>query len=102
MNHNIERTTFQFFSEESQEDAEKEEDRAVTDIAEHDTEQEGERDTRENCWIYFFVDGNTVSVDNFLESPCEFIVPEESWWFDCVLIVLSVLSSWESGQCVED
>jgi hypothetical protein len=45
----------------------------MTHITEHDTEQEGESHTGKYSRVNFLVHGNTISVNDFLEGPCELI-----------------------------
>lgn len=51
----------------------------MTNITEHDAEQEGECNDCKNTWVNFLVGRNTVSVDDFLENPCDLIEPKETW-----------------------
>jgi len=57
----------------------------MTNITKHNTEKERERHACKNGWVYFFVRWNTIGVDNFLESPCKFIVSEQTWRFDMMV-----------------
>jgi len=45
----------------------------VTDVTEHHTEQEWERDYRDWCWVEFFVRRYAVSVNNCLVDTVEFV-----------------------------
>ena len=55
---------------EDQENTEGQEGSAVSDIAEHDSEEEGERDSGENGRVELLVAGDTVSVGDFLSDEC--------------------------------
>jgi hypothetical protein len=57
----------------------------VTKITKHDAEQEGEGHTSKDCRVNFFVRGDTISVDDFLEDPGEFIISEQTRRFDVVV-----------------
>ncbi len=37
-------------------------------ISKHDSKEEWESYSRKKCWIGFFVEGNTISVHDFLEN----------------------------------
>jgi hypothetical protein len=56
----------------------------VSNISEHDTEQEWEGHAGKHCWVHLFVSRDTVSVDNLLEDNCEFILSEERRRLDVV------------------
>lgn len=58
----------------------------MTQITKHYTKQEWERHASKDCWIDFLIHGNTIGVDNFLESPCEFIRLNVSWWLNGMVI----------------
>lgn len=64
----------------------------MTQITEHHREQEGERDDGVRCRIHFTVRGNTISVDERLESVRELIGPIVSRW------ILKGLHSVQNGR----
>jgi glucose-6-phosphate isomerase len=66
--------------EEHHEEGEQKHEDAVTGITEHDSEQEGECDNREDSWVDFPVAGDTVSIDNSLETAEKFVCSVVSWW----------------------
>ena len=53
-------------------------DTAMPDVAKHHTEQEGECDSGIDCWVDFFIRGNTIRVNNFLVDLGKFICLEVS------------------------
>ena len=57
----------------------------MSHISKHDTKEEGERNTSEDSGVNFLVHGDTIGVDNLLESPSEVIVFYVSGWLDCVV-----------------
>jgi len=57
----------------------------MTKIAKHDTEEEGESDTGEDGRINFFIGGNTICVNDFLEYPGEFIISEQARWLHIMI-----------------
>lgn len=52
----------------------------MAQIAEHNSEQEGESDDGVKGWISFLVRSNTISIDQSLEAMREFIRAIESRW----------------------
>jgi hypothetical protein len=64
----------------------------VTHITEHDTEQEREGDTSEDSGVDFFVHGDTISVDDLLEGPCELVSLEVSRRFNSVVTKSLIVS----------
>lgn len=58
----------------------------MTHISEHDTEEEGEGYASKNGWVNLLVHGHTISVDDFLESPCEFVSLEVGRGLDVVAV----------------
>jgi hypothetical protein len=55
---------------EDQEDTEGQESSAVSDIAEHDSEEEGERDSGKYGGVELLVAGDAVSIGDFLGDEC--------------------------------
>jgi hypothetical protein len=55
---------------EDQEDAEGQESSAVSDIAEHDSEEEGERDSGKDGGVELLVARDAVSIGDFLGDEC--------------------------------
>ena len=45
----------------------------MTHITEHNTEEERESNACKYCRVDFFILGDTVSINNFLKWPCEFV-----------------------------
>lgn len=58
---------------------EHEEKQAVPYVAEHDSEQKGERDDREQSRVDFSVSRNAVSVDDQLEWKSEVVRLDVGW-----------------------
>jgi hypothetical protein len=58
----------------------------MTNISEHDTEQEWEGHTGEDSWVNFFVSGDAVCVDDYLEDLGEFILSEETGSLHVVVV----------------
>lgn len=52
----------------------------MTQIAEHDTEQERERDDGVQCWVSFLIRCNSVSVNQVLEAASELVGAIECRW----------------------
>jgi hypothetical protein len=57
----------------------REEPGSMHDIAEHDSEEEGESHASEDCWVDLTIVRNAISVDDLLERPCEFVRLDEGW-----------------------
>jgi hypothetical protein len=57
----------------------------VSHITKHDSEKERESNTSKNSWVDFLVHGDTISVHNFLESPCELIGLDVGGWLNSVV-----------------
>lgn len=45
----------------------------MAQIAKHDSEEEWECYNSKNSWIYFFMHGNTICIDDLLENFSKFI-----------------------------
>ena len=58
----------------------------MTHISEHNTKEEGEGYASENGWVNLLVHGHTISVDDFLKSPCKFVSLEVGGGLDVVAI----------------
>ena len=54
-------------------------------ISEHDSKEEWESYLGENGWVDFFVHWNTISINDFLEWPCELIDFDIGRGFNCVI-----------------
>ena len=53
----------------------------MTYITEHNTKQEWEGDDGKHSRVSFLVGRDTVSVNNFLECPLNFVDSKERWRF---------------------
>jgi hypothetical protein len=42
----------------------------MSDVSEHDPEEEGERNDRKQTGVDLSIAGTTISIDEFLECPC--------------------------------
>ena len=58
-------------------DSKRENDESVPGIAKHDGKEEGEGDDGENSWIGLTIAGNSVSINQLLESRCKLVGPEK-------------------------
>ena len=58
-------------------DSERENDESMPGITEHDGKEEGEGDDGENSWIGLTISGNSVSINQLLESWCKLVGPEK-------------------------
>jgi hypothetical protein len=56
----------------------------VSNISEHDTEQEWKGHAGKHCWVHLFVSRDSVRVDNLLENNSELILSEERRRLDVV------------------
>lgn len=66
----------------------------MTDVTEHDSEEEWEDGNSEKSWINFLVSRDTVSVDDLLEWCSELVHLEVCWW----LLVRNGLSNGNSRR----
>lgn len=64
---------------ETQPDGENEQQRSMHDVAEHDSEEEGERDDVKDSGIDLLVSWNSVCIHDFLEGPQEIIRLKQGW-----------------------
>ena len=71
-------------------------------ITEHHSKQEWERHDREHRWVYFFVGGDSVGIDNLLEGPSEVVDLEMSGRLDSMLVLLDTPGRCEGAQVLED
>ena len=60
----------------------------MTNISEHDSKEEGERDAGEECRIHLLVLGHIKQVNDHLERPSELIGYYVRRWADILPVVL--------------
>ena len=63
----------------------------MSQITEHDTEEEWEGNNSEDSWVYFAIVREAVSVDNVLEWLGEIIISEVGGWLNARVNQLSDL-----------
>ena len=62
----------------------------MANVAEHDAEEERERDAGEERWVHLFVLGHVEQVDDHLERPGELIGHDVGRRADILPVVLRV------------
>lgn len=70
-------------------------DETMTNIAEHDCEEERERNDREKSRVDLLIFSDTVTVHDGLEGFSEFIRPVERGW--CLVRLELVENGWNTG-----
>ena len=73
----------------------------MTDVTEHDSEQEWEGDHAKHTWVDFFVGWNAISVSDLLERSTEARGSEVCGWCGIEIITLSYLWDVDSTLCDE-
>jgi hypothetical protein len=62
------------------------------DITKHYSEEEWERNDCEHSWINFLIRGDTISIYDLLESPCNFIELVVSRLYQFLVFFVSLLN----------
>lgn len=60
----------------------------MANVAEHDAEQERERDASEQSWVHLFILGHVKQVDDHLKRPSELVRDDVGRWTDILPVVL--------------
>lgn len=66
---------------EAQVDSKSEENGAMSNISEHNSEKEGESDNSKESWVGFLISRHTIGFDNLLGRWSETITSKASWVF---------------------
>jgi hypothetical protein len=70
----------------------------MTHITEHYTKQKWECYASKDSWVDFLILRDTISTNNFLEWPCEFVDLEIGRWFNVMVIEVRELRCQEVAQ----